>query len=65
MILQQFVCFTLALSIAFVITIVIGAAKEIVYDKAMHKGVCDVKDFHATLIGGAIGSILITLIQLL
>ena len=41
----------LSITIAFVLATLIMAAKEIIYDKFMNRGVCSVKDFIAGEIG--------------
>jgi len=40
---------------------IIGAAKEVVYDRLLKKGCFEILDFIATFIGGLIGMILILL----
>lgn len=40
---------------------IVGAVKEVVYDKILKKGCFEVADFFATFIGGLIGMILILL----
>ena len=45
-------------------SIIVGAAKEIVYDKLMKRGCFEVLDFVATVIGGVIGFLIITLIHI-
>lgn len=42
----------------------IGAGKEVVYDKILKKGCFEVADFFATFIGGAISTAFILLIKL-
>ena len=41
--------------------VIIGAAKEVIYDKLMEKGCFEVLDFVATCIGGVIGYLIFIL----
>ena len=52
----------LALIISFVLSVLIGGAKELLYDKYMKKGNCDIYDFIATCIGIAVECILLILL---
>ena len=47
--------------IGLVTSIVVGAGKEVIYDKLLKKGCFEILDFIATFIGGLIGMILILL----
>lgn len=44
---------------ALLIVILIGAGKEIAYDKIMSRGTCEVKDFLYTLAGGILAYLII------
>ena len=41
--------------IGLITSIIVGAAKEVIYDKLMKRGCFEVLDFVATVIGGVIG----------
>ena len=47
--------------IGLVTSIVVGAGKEVVYDKLMKRGCFEVLDFVATCIGGVIGYLIFIL----
>jgi len=51
-----------AFALAVLLSMLMGICKEIVWDRWLKKGVCEMKDFVATLLGIGIGTILAILI---
>lgn len=43
--------------VGFATGVVIGAAKELIYDHLLKRGVSDVRDFLVTALGAAVGSV--------
>lgn len=43
-------------------SVIVGAGKEVIYDKIMKKGCFEVLDFVATCIGGVIGYLILILL---